>query len=426
MKIVSLIIQNLKKIKAVRVDTDDKGNLIVITGNNGNGKSTVLDSISYAMGGEKLCPEKPIREGEDKAKVVIVTEKYTITRRWWINPDNPKKVKSSLEIKDSDGTKLKSGQTVLNSFIKEKMIDVLEFAKFSPKKQVEILKEITGLDFTELDKERDKIYSERTILNREIKNIQARIAAIEIPNVPLEETPLKELYEEKQAILIHNSELDKMSSEIGNLTFNIKNTEKNIMEIESQISELEKRKQVLIDKKEEMKNKLNEKELEVKSFEKRSFSDIETRINNATKCQEVLIQKRRLEELDSSLDETKKKTEQISERILDIDEEKSSMLKRCKMPIDGLSFDNNGLFFNGLPFSQLSSAEEISVCASICMKYNPNFKVLYTKYASLMDQSHLNILKEKCEENDFQLWIEKVSEDPEPNSVHIVDGEVEE
>ena len=60
MKINKLEIENVKRIKAVRLKPAQNG-LTVIGGNNNQGKTSVLDSIAWALGGEKYRPSEAAR-----------------------------------------------------------------------------------------------------------------------------------------------------------------------------------------------------------------------------------------------------------------------------------------------------------------------------------------------------------------------------
>ncbi len=65
MKIIGLKVENIKKVKAVEITPAEP--IIKLSGDNGAGKSSILDSIAYAIGGKRLIPDDPIRKGEDTA-----------------------------------------------------------------------------------------------------------------------------------------------------------------------------------------------------------------------------------------------------------------------------------------------------------------------------------------------------------------------
>src|SRR6056297_1589726 len=113
MRIVQLMAKNVKKLKAVRVEPDENG-LTIIAGKNGAGKSSVLDSIAYALGGKALVPDEPIRKGEDKAEVTITLgesePEYDVTRTFTENG-------SYLKVENADGAQIKSPQSLLDNLL---------------------------------------------------------------------------------------------------------------------------------------------------------------------------------------------------------------------------------------------------------------------------------------------------------------------
>ena len=106
-----------------------------------------------------------------------------------------------------------------------------------------------------------------------------------------------------------------------------------------------------------------------------------------------------------------------------IDLDKSAALAETKKPIDGLSFDANGVTFVGIPFGQCSSAEQLRVSVAMALAMNPKLKVLLIRDGSLLDENSLKILSEMAEASDAQVWMERVSKGGEV-SVIIEDGEV--
>lgn len=63
MKINKLEIENVKRIRAVKIEPTQNG-LTVIGGNNNQGKTSVLDSIAWALGGENFRPTEAMRHME--------------------------------------------------------------------------------------------------------------------------------------------------------------------------------------------------------------------------------------------------------------------------------------------------------------------------------------------------------------------------
>ena len=167
MKIIGLQSQNIKRLKAVNLSLDDKGNLIIISGKNAQGKSSLLDSIWMALGGKKAIPDKPIREGEETAEISIDVQgeklSFTVKRLFT-------KKGSELSITNKDGKHYSNPQEMLNHLIGNLTFDPLEFTRLATKKQVSQLMDLTGLNFDELDLEVKAMREDRTTLGRIQKN----------------------------------------------------------------------------------------------------------------------------------------------------------------------------------------------------------------------------------------------------------------
>lgn len=111
MKITSLIVENVKRVKVVEITPDPDGNLIVIGGRNEQGKTSVLDSIEMAFGGvNKKKTPRPVRSGAKKAEIVAELDGLTVRRTITSSGGG------SLTVSDDSG-KLGSPQAILDSLL---------------------------------------------------------------------------------------------------------------------------------------------------------------------------------------------------------------------------------------------------------------------------------------------------------------------
>ena len=124
-------------------------------------------------------------------------------------------------------------------------------------------------------------------------------------------------------------------------------------------------------------------------------------------------------------DKLRAEYQSLTDGIEKLDKTKAEALAAASFPVAGLGFDDMGVTYQGVPFSQASSAEQIRVSVAMAMAMNPKLRVLRIKDGSLLDAETLEALRAQVEENDFQLWLERVGNADE-GAVIIDDGQVQE
>lgn len=416
-KIISLEVNNVKRIKAVSIAAD--GTMNVIAGKNGNGKSSTLDSIEMALRGAKFIPDMPVRAGQENARIVVETNEMTITRHW-TNPET-----SYLKVETKQYGKVANAQDTLNAIVGNLSFDPLEFSTMEPKKRVAILKDISKLDFTELDKEYKEKFEERTVTKKEadtyattaksfqaheltkpefdIKDIQFKREEAQKHNKAIETIREQKIPSYEKVISTNKNKIESLKKEVEAITKSITEYEKSVSEDEKSLEEL----------REELKNSTP---IETTQFDEmiQTHANYDANLKLAKQRQEV-IEKR---------DAAQIKVSTLTARLDEILSEKRKQLSEAKMPIQGLSFADNDILFNDMPFMQLSTSEQIQVSMSIAMALNPRLKIIIIKNGSLLDSDAMKKIHDLAEANDFQIWLEKVADTPDGNSIFIEDGEI--
>lgn len=407
MKIIKLSSSNIKRLKAVELEIDENQNLILITGKNGQGKSSVLDSIWYALGGKKAAQDKPIRDGEEKGEIelTIKSEKgsYLVKRTFTEKG-------SYLSVTNSDGAKYSNPQELLDFIVGNLSFDPLEFSRMDAKKQVAELTKIVGLDFTELETTKKKLTEDRLIVGREQKAIgvitpedidfakqfegKEEISVAELSAKLEKENSKRNEYESAQHSIHTNNEL-------------IAANKKRILELEQENARCE---ESLVSLKEikDTSEDLNKIRDEISSADG---------INkNIRKSKEIIT---KVGEIGGKEIEYNALTTKIKE----IDDEKAKKLSEAKMPIEGLSWNEDKVLYNNIPYDQLSSAEQLKISMAIAMAANPKLRMLQIRDGSLLDKDNLKVIAEMTKDQDFQAFVERV-DDTGKVGIVIEDGEV--
>lgn len=424
MKIIHFYSENIKKLKAVEIKPE--GNTIIITGKNGQGKSSVIDSIAMVLGGKKLMPEKPVRDGETTAKIEIQIGPYIVTRNW-TNPET-----SYLKVANEDGAKFTNGQSILNALIGDLTFDPLEFANKESKAQVDILKKICKLDFDKLDAEHALKFASRRDVKRDGDRLSARIED-DFKDLPEELDPLTsvdEIKADKEKAEKYNAELEGFKR--AYLTAGTK--------VESVESELKKVMREKLDFEQRIKDnaayqdKLRITLKEMQGKQAKLKEDCDAPMADPSVFDKQLEEHYALKTLHDKvakkadsikeLDLFRKDWRLLNERLTAIDTEKVELLKAAKMPVKGLSLGVGQILFNEIPFGQISMAEKIKVSIGIAAFTNPKLRVAMIYNGSLLDNDTLAEVSQMAKDYDMQLWVEKVADSPDGNNLFIEDGEL--
>lgn len=115
MKIISLTSENFKRLQAVEIRPG--GNLVEITGRNGQGKSSVLDSIWAALAGKDACPSVPIRKGKERARIKLDLGELVVTRTFVLQENGD--YTTQIAVENAQGARYPSPQRMIDALLGE-------------------------------------------------------------------------------------------------------------------------------------------------------------------------------------------------------------------------------------------------------------------------------------------------------------------
>ena len=421
MRIIRLSAENIKKIKAIEITP--QGDTIVISGKNEQGKTSILDSIWWALGGKDNISPEPIRKGEKKAKIKLDLGEYKITRTFT-------QAGTYLVVENAEGATFKSPQALLDKMIGDLSFDPLAFVH--EKNKEEILLNLVGLTelFETLKAKRDGVYAERTLVNRELKNIESQLAGMEKVEGPAEEVSITELTGKLQEANQQIEKNNEVRRELENRRQNAETEKSSILKMAEEIESLE----------EQLEEKRKAYEVAGKNHEKQtsiviSFQDkvVALKDPDTVKIQEAIsvaeetnYQARAQKERSVKEEELKGKqttADTLTSSIDKIDQEREGAITKAKFPIEGLSFEEGKIVYRGIPFEQASSAEQLKVSMAIAMALNPELRVIRITDGSLIDSDNMEIISKMAKDKDYQVWVEKVDETGKVG-IYIEEGEI--
>jgi hypothetical protein len=414
-KITNLQIDNVKRITAVSITPD--GSMVTISGRNGQGKSSVLDAIAYALGGTRLQPPEVIHRGAEFAQVLLETETYTIKRRWTGND------KSTISVYSKEGAKFPSPQALLDKLVGRLSFDPLSFMRMTPKEQAAALRQLVGLDFTDLDARRRGLFEERAGVNRELAATTVLLdSTTHYPDAPAAPVSLSALLVEEsdaRAEAEHNEHLRKEAVAVSRA----------VREVEQRVEDakdaFERAKSVLAAAYSGLAEAQSAEISALKAcegLEDPDLQEIRSRLESVEQINNQVHQNARRAELAQMIDAAKAEEFRLSRAISKIDVEKARALAEAPFPVPGLSFDGDLVTFQGLPLEQAADSERLRVAVGIGLAMNPTLKVLLIRDGSLLDEDSLAMVGEMAETAGAQVWIEVVSKGGV--GVVIEDGQV--
>lgn len=401
MKVISLTTTNYKRAKHVEIKPDPDGNLVIVAGKNGQGKSSVLDSIAAALGGanSKTTP-KPIRDGEDRAEIVLETEDLTVTRVF--TPSG-----SRLTLTSKDGAKYPKAQAKLDELVGNLSMDPLAFTLLDDKKQLAQLLDLVDLPFDpeQLEAERKQVFDERTAVNRRVKEFESALAQFgELPaDLPTAEVSVSGLLSEYHEARNKNEVLQRSQQFVESLQADIEQLEEQLAKAKNDLAEA-----------------LASVDPNAKPID---LTAIQAQIDGAEETNRLVRKAQERGALAFQYEAAKGQANQLTAKLDQIAKTKADGLAAAEFPVAGLGFTDDGVTYQGVPFKQASSAEQIRVSMAMAIALNPKLKVIRIQDGSLLDTDSLALIEETAQEHGYQIWLEVVGDDIE-DAYTIIDGEV--
>lgn len=410
-KINALELENVKRIKAVKIDPTQNG-LTIIGGDNNQGKTSVLDSIAWALGGDRNKPSNAVREGSTIPPLLKVTlSNGIIVERKGKN--------SSLKVTDPSGKK--AGQTLLDSFIEQLALNLPAFMNKSNKEKANVLLNIIGVgdQLAVFNHKENELYQERLTVGR-IADQKAKFAKEQLfyEGVPADIISPQELINQQQAILAKNGENQRKREKVTQYEYQVKT-------LTDEVARLE---QMLQQKNEELNkatHDLSMAKTDALDLQDQSTDELE---KNLAEIEEVNRKVRANLDKEKAEEEAKGYKAQYDNLTLQIDEvrkQKYDLLNNADLPLSELSIEDNELTYKGKKWDSMSGSDQLRVSTAIVRKLNPDCGFVLLDKLEQMDLKTLTEFNAWLEQEGLQAIATRVSTGDEC-SVIIEDGYVKE
>lgn len=415
-KINKLEIENVKRIKAVKIEPTANG-LTIVGGNNNQGKTSVLDSIAWALGGEKYRPSQPQREGSAIPPTLhIVMSNGLIVERKGKN--------SFLKVTDPSGNK--GGQQLLNEFVEQLALDLPKFMEASGREKAQTLLKIIGVgdQLDVLDKKEKELYNNRLAIGQ-IADRKKKFADEQpyYPDAPKELISPSDLIKQQQEILARNGENQRKRNRLNEITMNKHRVFDDIGRLDEQIATLQKQKEQLT---EEYNQAVRDEETARKTvleLQDESTAELEASLAN---IEEINRKVRANLDKDKAEEDALDYRNQYNSLTAEIDKtrrEKTDLLQSAELPLPELSVKDGELIYKGQQWDNMSGSDRLKVSTAIVRKLNPKCGFVLLDKLEQMDRETLNEFGQWLEQEGLQAIATRVSTGDEC-SIIIEDGYV--
>lgn len=426
MKILRLTAENIKRLSAVEI-APNGAPVQVVGGPNEAGKSSLLDAIEMALGGEKRIPPEPIRRGQKKASVIIDLGEFVVTRRF--TPSG-----TSLVVTNREGAKYPSPQALLDGLVGKLTFDPLAFATMKPEQQDHTLRALAKVDTSDLELAAKQAFDERTLVNREIKQLDGALATMpthaDVGTEPrsfdaltaqldaADQLAQAEANAEREAALADQA-LQRAIARSDEAAALVDRLRRELEQAEGDAEAAE------------MAVAVAQDTYQAKAAAHIAAADavpdragLRAQIATIEAHNQKAAENRQRAAHAQTLAERKAAADALTTRIAQIDAEKAERLAAATFPLDGLGLDEHGVTWNGLPFAQASTAVRTRVSVAIGAALNPKLRIALIRNGNDLDSTNLALIAAAAAEHDMQLWIERIDGAKGLPTVVIEDGTV--
>ena len=438
MTIKRLELRNFQAIKDFSADFT--GDVYLVKGENEVGKSTILKSIVCLLTGER---DAVLRNGEKNgfAKMVIGGDgkEYTVELRFTENDP-----RGTISIKAKDGMR-STNVSMLRTVLNYRNFDAEEFARWSEtaegrRKQIQVVMGLMPPEIASriktIDAEVLQSKETRKAINANIKYKETELQSIKAQlsdgdtETYTEPIDLTVLIQESNKAAEQRAKAENVKMQMASLESELANIPK---ERERLAADLERAKKAYEDAKAfynrsienvavqetEIKDKIGKAEQWLSEYDAQPKEDTAEKLaaaqNHNAKCQIVKMFHAKQTEVDAE----RTKADKLNADLDAYAKERAELVAAAKFPIDGLSFGEDGLTLNDVPFvvGKVSDSQIMEVAAKLVIASNPTVNIFRIGRGESLGAKRLQSIVNLAKENGFQGFIEQVERGQETISI---------
>lgn len=430
--ISAVAIRDYKRIHEVQISPDANSVLLLIGGENAQGKTSVLDALEAALGGKEAVLSDPVRHGAESAEIRVTLSpddgSPPLTARRRVSSDGA----STLELRDDLGA-VKSPQALLDKIIGARFLDPLKWLKLDAGDQRKRLLDLVDRDgeIAKLDARHDRLYARRTEIAREVKRTAGALTSAGDPADPLAPIDVAELSAELQRVGDQIREVERATSRREMASGLVSRTAAAVQAAHEALE----RAQVELARAERAHAEAREKELQAISeipalhrprLDQRR-AEIQAEIgraaaHNATVSKAQAAVARRAD-LAAEHDSARAAHAQIEADMAAIDEAKRARLAAAALPVEGLGITEQGVTYRGALLANASGAQRMQVAIALAAAAQPQLRDVWIRDGAIISEQSLTEIAAMARAAGIRVWVERV-ETRDPGVIEIRDGRV--
>ena len=435
--VVELCVQNLMRVRMAVVKPKGAP-VVVVGGENGAGKSSLIRSLFMALRGKKALPPEPIHRGEERGEAKVdlgdIKVHLVCTQKG-----------EYLKVTTPDG-EVKSAQTFLDRLTGKLVggdpFDPQEFVRLGEtpegrRQQVKTLLSLAGggFDFGSAEARKAELTQERRLVNKDVERMEGKLALTRAGEVPGEEIPLDDMMKQLQEATEQAARNSEGERALQNMKHNRETAEQDVVRLRERIAEL--RAEIA-----ETEHEIDKRGMEITRLgtliaKTEDYLEEHPPVDLAGVRQEIakaeehnravrtkIDANREYAMLRDAIAEKKAISVKLTGEIATIEKEKEEALSRANLPVDGLGFDEGGVTLNGLPFEQAAESDQYRIGMAIALAMIPpdGIRLVYFKDWDALDSKKKILVAKMAEDAHAQVWAQVVKDAPDGNCLYIEDG----
>lgn len=383
-RIIELFTRDFKRIQIAEMQPKEFG-LTLIDGNNAQGKTSALDAIAWALGGDSFKPMEPNRVGGKNADIEI-----TLSGGWKVKRSGKN---GTLSVTGPDG---KAGQTALNELIGKFSISLPKFFDLKDSDRLAAIAQAFGLK-EELDAAAGKVtvaYNERTGCNTIAKRSQAALGTLNYNEDIEEPGPIDEAINALEKARQENDDFKQVVNRIRDLDEHIKDRNERISEMQKKIESLKAEVEAFTEERSELEDT-------VEGRAPIDLAPLQEKIARHSEASAAWEGNKKYMMLHEQASKDAEAAELAEAKVQEARKEYNDILSKIDVP--GLTVEDGELRINGIPWTGLSSMQQYQIAIAVGAQAKPSCRFVLVDRLETFDPQQRQELATWAAEKGVQI-----------------------